>query len=268
VDVSERRGQTPPAGATEKIPQELVDRFFDRELDEGSRERFFGMLRADLSRCAEVAKTQRLISMLREPVEAPDLSGRILDRIGERRGFLPPALRRMVKGGRLAVAACLLFGILGFAVGRRYAPDFFRLTPEEQPVTQVIESGTSEAAAVMVRPPVPPPRPAPAATPRPAPSFVRLEPGRTSVRVLPKPPGDDRLVVYQGSGGQQHFVATERIVFDQAALIRFTDLCARAPNDGLAAWFGLVHSGAGVPPVSVAAPGANACVSPGVPVRR
>ena len=52
--MSEVRGDKAAGG----IPEELVDRFFDRELDEGSREKFFGMLRGDLGRCAEVAKTQ------------------------------------------------------------------------------------------------------------------------------------------------------------------------------------------------------------------
>jgi hypothetical protein len=132
---------------SQRIPDELVDAFFDRELDEGSREKFFGMLRGDLSRCAEVARTQRMISVLREPVEGPDLTAAIMGQVSRRRGFLPERLRRMVKAGRLAAAACVLLALLGVAVVHRLAPEAVELTERPRPVTQVVTSGAQEATA-------------------------------------------------------------------------------------------------------------------------
>src|SRR5690606_27515213 len=90
------------SGVYDSIPRELVDAFFDRQLDEGSREKFFLMLRSDLRTCGKVARTQRMLSVLKEPIEAPDLTASIMGEVARRRGFLPDRLRRMVKAGRFA----------------------------------------------------------------------------------------------------------------------------------------------------------------------
>jgi hypothetical protein len=129
------------------IPDELVDAFFDRELDEGSREKFFTMLRGDLDQCAKVARTQRMISSLREPIEAPDLTASIMGSIARRRAFLPPRLRRIVTASRFAVAAGLLLGILTIAVIHRMAPETVTLTELPRPVSRVVSSSAQEATA-------------------------------------------------------------------------------------------------------------------------
>ena len=188
------------------IPQELVDTFFDRELDEGSREKFFGMLRGDLSRCAEVARTQRMISMLREPVEAPDLTDRIMARVARRRGFLPERVRRMVTAGRLIAAACVLAAVLGLAAARRMAPDAFRLTPVPRPLSDVIASSKADAAsgvqhmAAVVAIQIPGTtgdgRGAATRGHRP---MMALTPGRTSVRTLAEAKGPDLAVPRAGT---------------------------------------------------------------------
>lgn len=131
---------------SERIPAELVDAFFDRELDEGSREKFFHMLRGDLPKCADVARTQRMISALREPIEAPDLTSRIMGEVSRRRGFLPESLRKMVRIGRLAVAACVLLTLLGVALLHRFAPDSVSLVERPAPVSNVVNNGAQEAA--------------------------------------------------------------------------------------------------------------------------
>jgi hypothetical protein len=131
----------------ERIPPELVDAFFDRQLDEPSRDHFFALLRGDLGTCAKVARTQRIISTLREPVDAPDLTEAILEEVGQRRRFLALRDRRLVKYGRFAAATCLLLGLLGIAVLHRAAPEVFSFTKSERPLSRVVESGAQEAAA-------------------------------------------------------------------------------------------------------------------------
>jgi hypothetical protein len=133
--------------ASQPIPEELVDAFFDRELDEGSRENFFRLIRQDLRTCSGVARTQRMIGALREPVEAPDLTASIMAEVGHRRGFLSQRLRGMVKAGRLAAAACVLMVLLAVAALHRSAPETFSLTASPKPVSGVLTSGASEAAA-------------------------------------------------------------------------------------------------------------------------
>ena len=214
-----------------RIPQELVDRFFDRELDEGSREKFFGMLRADLSRCAEVAKTQRMISMLRDPVAAPDLTERIMTRVHGRRAFLPERMRKMVKAGRLAAAAVVLLALFGVALAERMRPGTMRLVEEPQPLTELIESGRSDAAAgaqqlaaaVRFRPAdaVPdakaatgfPAAPAIASAPKRV-GIGSLTPGVTTAWTLPKATGSG-LAVLPGAGSEVRFVLIDGLCIDR-----------------------------------------------------
>jgi hypothetical protein len=129
-----------------RLPEEVVDAFFDRSLEEGSRERFYATLRRDLRQCEQVARTQRALSMLRGPVDCPDLTDQIMTRVAGRRAFLSPRLRSLVTGGRLAVAASLLLGLLGVAVIQRYAPRTVQLTTAPQPVSRIVEGGCESAA--------------------------------------------------------------------------------------------------------------------------
>jgi len=215
------------------IPQDLVDAFFDRELDEGSRERFFRMLRSDLETCAQVARTQRMLSQLRENVDSPDLTGRIMGELSARQRFLPARLRTMVKAGRLGIAACLLLGVLGVAAAHRYNPGMFRLASEPTPVGDVIASGKNEAAAgvqgiadainlsgraldqpkaLIVTGTLAPQR-AGVTTPRGMLS-LRLSPSAASV-TIPKL-GDGAIVVYTGSGPENRFIVPESLYQDRA----------------------------------------------------
>ncbi len=137
----------PRPNPPEPIPDHLVDAFFDRALDEGSRDRVFRAMLADPSRAEDLARTQRAIGLLREPVDAPDLTDRIMARVHSRRRFLPRRLRRTVTAGRLAVAACLVIGVLGIAVTRRLAPRAFELAPRERPLTAMIDAGRDAASS-------------------------------------------------------------------------------------------------------------------------
>jgi hypothetical protein len=210
--MSQRDHATGDAGTG--VPQDLVDRLFDRELDEGSRETLFKLLRADLSRCAEVAKTQRMISALREPIEAPDLTDRIMARVGRRRAFLPERLRRMVTVGRLMAAACVLLCVLAVAIIQRSAPDALRLSRQDKPLTNVIESGRNDAvrnagrlAGIVTS------RPPENAAPR-RPVLGALTPGRTSVQVLPRQ-RETAMAIPQGAGEEMRFVFSGGVCIDQ-----------------------------------------------------
>jgi hypothetical protein len=228
INVGRPEGREPG----EPVSPALVDAFFDRELDEGSRERFFKMLRSDLETCARVARTQRMLSQLREGIDAPDLTGRIMGELAARDRFLPARLRKLVKAGRLAVAACLLLGVLGVAVAHRYRPEMFRLASEPTPVSDVISSGRSEAAAgvqVLAEAINLGGRATDDAGPAgrgesPAESAValaqrgmmslRLSPAASSV-TIPKF-GTGAIVVYTGSGPENRFLLPESLYLDRA----------------------------------------------------
>ena len=255
----------------EPIPQDLVDAFFDRELDEGSRERFFKMLRADLETCAQVAKTQRMLSQLRESVDAPDLTGRIMGELAARDRFLPARLRRIVKAGRFGIAACLLLGVLGIAAVQRYHPGALRLVNEATPVSDVISSGKNEAAAgvqvlaeainlsgrapdqagaVVVAGTVARDKPGAEQAPRGMLS-LRLSPAASSV-TIPKL-GSGAIVVYTGSGPENRFIVPESLYLDRATAM-VTPLGYISPTRVGPEWTQLGRDGMFVLPPVEAAP--------------
>lgn len=129
----------------ERIPDELVDAYFDHELDEGSRDRLFRGMLADPERAEELARTQRAVGLLREPIDAPDLTESIMARVERRRRFIHPAQRRTVRHGRLVAAGAVLAVVLGLALTQRYAPQFLELAPRPRPITAVVEAGRAEA---------------------------------------------------------------------------------------------------------------------------
>ncbi|MFN0133854.1 MAG: hypothetical protein ACKVW3_15165 [Phycisphaerales bacterium] len=129
------------------LPAELVDAYFDRELDAAGRDDFFGRLRGDLAACEDVARTQRVVSALREPVEAPDLSQAIMAEVRRRRGFVPLRIRRVVSAGRLAVAATLLLALMGYGLARRWEPGLSDTGPAR--MTNVVRSTEREASRVI-----------------------------------------------------------------------------------------------------------------------
>jgi hypothetical protein len=253
----------------EPIPQDLVDAFFDRELDEGSRERFFKMLRADLETCAQVAKTQRMLSQLRQGVDAPDLTGRIMGELAARDRFLPARLRRLVKAGRFGIAACLLLGVLGIAAVQRYHPGALRLVHEPTPVGDVISSGKNEAAAgvqvlaeainlsgrapdqtgVVVTGTL---RDKAGAEQAPRGMLsLRLSPAASSV-TIPKL-GSGAIVVYTGSGPENRFIVPESLYLDRATAM-VTPLGYISPTRVGSEWTQLGRDGMFVLPPVEAAP--------------
>jgi hypothetical protein len=221
------------------VSEELVDSFFDRELNEGARDQFFKRLRAELPRCAEVAKTQRMISMLREPTEQRDVSARVLSELSRRQRFLPERLRRMVTTGRLIAAGVGLAAVLGIAIIDREAPGFLRLTPQPRPVGDLVASGSAEARQRMAEIFVPRPGTTPEVSIQTAAEASRvgaaaataqnrvfrvqtLSAGVTSAKLLPVPASGnnmDSLVVYRGAGPDSRFVLPEAVYIDRNAAI-------------------------------------------------
>jgi hypothetical protein len=216
----------------EPLSDEVVNAFFDRELTDGASEVFFSKLRSDLPRCAEVARMQRAISLLREPIEAPDVSARVLAEVHRRRRFIPESLRRFVTAGRLAAAGVALAGVLGLFVVERVSPGALRLSPRPRPVSEVVQhaaqdavqgvSGLAGGTRTVVVLPGPelkdePARRASAAVH----SLLELRPGVTSARLLatPRAGGDDSMIIYRGAGPDTRIVLPEVVYFDRNAAV-------------------------------------------------
>jgi hypothetical protein len=141
-------GPSGAADADPPIPDELVDRFFDREISPEDRARLAGALDENAGVCERMARISRAISMMRRGVRAPDQSEQILDRLDRIRGFVPASHRPFVRLGRLAVAAAMFGVIAGAVIVRRQAPEIVEIGGERTLVRDVARAAEREAAGV------------------------------------------------------------------------------------------------------------------------
>lgn len=103
--------------------EEALDRLFDRELSEAEQDR----LADQLDRAPETRKAFRettdILLALRQPVDAPDLTARVLTRMREQKRLTPGRRRgprRIFTTGRLALAAALLGAVGGVLLLQKY----------------------------------------------------------------------------------------------------------------------------------------------------
>jgi len=225
--------RTPRQPEPPSIPDEMVDAFFDRELTEGASDEFFAKLRSNLPRCSEVAQVQRAISMLRQPIEAPDVTDRVLATLSHRRRFLPERLRKMVTRGRLVAAGIALTGVLGIAIVDRVSPGMLRLSTPAQPVSGLVSSAAPQSRTgmaqlanaangirIVTEVMGPPSTEQGAPRIRPHGMVLSLQAGVTSAKVLPGRAGSlDSLVVYRGAGPEMRFTLPEAVYIDKNAAI-------------------------------------------------
>jgi len=75
-----------------------------------------------------------LDALLKQGVDAPDLTRDILNRVHRQRPFLSSRLFRAVRAGRSALAVGFLVGLVGVVLAQRYWPDQVILRSEPTPV--------------------------------------------------------------------------------------------------------------------------------------
>jgi hypothetical protein len=153
---SPRPDPAPDRVPAPRVPDDAVDAFFDRELDPHRSRDMLAGLKNDPARSEEIARTQRMLSLLRRtPLHAEraeeDLLGAIMARVDRRRRFLPEAWRRFVTAGRLATAATLLLAGFGVAVLGRIHPDALRWSPQPAPIATLVDTSRTELAESAAR---------------------------------------------------------------------------------------------------------------------
>ena len=246
MDPDRRDNSVPPLEGP--VPDHLVDAFFDHALDEGSRERLFRAMLRDPVRAEQVARTQRAIQMLRRPVEAPDVTARVLARVGARRGFLSRRTRGLVTAGRLVGVAAVLIVVLGAALTQRYAPDAVRFTPQVRPVSDLVRAGQNDAGAGAQQ--MADTLTAVARRAEPLVGLGRemlrtshehrvataLSPGTLTVRTLPERPGEWRIE--GGSGGSQGAAVRSFAVHAELAWAFPGAICPQRPGRAVGGYVG------------------------------
>lgn len=120
-------------------PGRMVDALLDGDLSAQESREALQLIREDAVACEDLARTRIAIHQLREPIDTPDLSIAILDRVHARRRFLPLQSRRFITAGRVGIAAGLV-GAIGIAsLVQRHVPEV-RLNAEPTPVAKLVEA--------------------------------------------------------------------------------------------------------------------------------
>lgn len=145
-------GEAQPAGTdplNERIPDELVDAFFDGDIAPERRVEAIRLIRSDAEAGARLDATSNILSMLHQDrSSSPDLSSSILSRIEQRRPLVAPGVIGRITRVRSIAALLAMTFIAGLFVGQRAAPE--ALAPRAQPVLlqPVVQSLPERSAGV------------------------------------------------------------------------------------------------------------------------
>jgi len=197
--INPQKNEGPPGPAADP-----VDAFFDQRAEGDAAARLAAALRSDVRTADDFARTQRLVSMFKEPLEGPDLSDAILRRLEERRGF-GARLRRPRIDGRLAACIGLALGATAlWLVEHNTQP-----APARPAAPVALASGSTRGV-------LPLPGPIPASAPvRPARAAMGLSMGPISAHQLTHSDGSP-LLLPDGSGTSTRLpgLREERLAWD------------------------------------------------------
>ena len=137
--------------------RDLLDAYFDGELDSAGKGRLHEALRTDAVLAEEFSRTSEAVSMLRQSASntglRTDLSESVLARCDVRQRYINKRGRRFVLAGRSAVALASLAIVGGIVAWVRMTPPQFRLAEHERPLGVLIEGGNADAAGLRLVPP-------------------------------------------------------------------------------------------------------------------
>lgn len=125
----------------------LIQAILDAPVTDPTRRELLGAIRRDPNAMTELQRSVSPLAELRRPVEAPDLSGKILHAADRRRRFLPRRLRKFVDGGRIATAAGLLLVVAVLATIQRTWPEATTLVAEPRPLTDATRALADDTTA-------------------------------------------------------------------------------------------------------------------------
>jgi hypothetical protein len=142
-DRDNQAADTRPLGLT---PDEAVDALLDREIAPADLPAALALIASDAAASARLERMRSMFDDLRAPVEAPDVSRRVLGEVGRRRRWMTPGLQRVVTTGRVALAASVLATVATTLVLERMHPNAAVFGgPEATPLASVVDAGRQEA---------------------------------------------------------------------------------------------------------------------------
>lgn len=145
-----------PNGQDSVNERDLLEAYFDGELDSAGKGRLHEALRQDTVLAEEFSRTSEAVSMLRQSASNTslkiDLTDSVMARCEVRDRLLSKRGRRFVLAGRSAVALATLMIVAGLVLWVRVTPPQLRLAESERPLGVLLESGDAEAGELRLVP--------------------------------------------------------------------------------------------------------------------
>jgi len=121
-----------------RIPESLIDAALDGEICDRMQDEIAHALQYDHGRRAELLETADAVRALDlDEIPMPDMQCTVLNQLDQHDRFIPKAMRRWVRTGRLAVAAGVLLGLMLVAGLQSMYPRLTTLGAQSTPVDDV-----------------------------------------------------------------------------------------------------------------------------------
>jgi hypothetical protein len=137
-----------PDNAPGRIPESLIHAALDGEVSDDMRSEIADALKYDKTRKQELFDTVDAIEALRSDVQMPDFSTAVLGELDRQQRFIPASWQRLVRNGRMGVAAALLLTLFCVAGLQRIYPRLATIGHQETPVRDIASAVESETSQV------------------------------------------------------------------------------------------------------------------------
>lgn len=133
-----------------RIPESLIDAALDGEICDQMQEEIAHALRYDHARRAELLETADAVRALDlDDIPMPDMQCVVLNRLDQQERFIPRAMRRWVRTGRMAIAAGVLLGLMMVAGLQSMYPRLTTIGAQSTPVDDVATAMAEESQRVV-----------------------------------------------------------------------------------------------------------------------
>lgn len=134
-----------------RIPESLIDAALDGEICDQMQEEIAHALRYDHARRDELVETANAVRALDlDDIPMPDMQCAVLNQLDQHDRFLPKAMRRWVRTGRMAIAAGILMGLMIVAGLQSIYPRLTTIGSQSTPVHDVASAVQQDAQRVAI----------------------------------------------------------------------------------------------------------------------
>ena len=131
-----------------RIPESLIHAALDGEVSDDVQREIAAALKYDKTRHSELLETADAIRALRSEIDAPDFAAGVLNELDRSSRFIPDNWQRLVRSGRMGIAAALLLSLMCVAGLQRVYPRLTTIGAQQTPVRDVAQAVETDACRV------------------------------------------------------------------------------------------------------------------------